>query len=249
MAWPTQRIAAFNDIKMATTITTEAVVLRTYNLAEADKIVVCLTRESGLLRGVAKGARKLKSRFGAGLEPFTIIRLRYRAHEERELVILEEAEIVRGYFAIAREPSSLETWAYLSELVLSLIPPHEPNPKLFDLFRACLSVLAEQPQEAPAIRVYFSIWLLKFSGLLPGWHLCLRCHAPLVPVVGVYIDGHYYMYCAACRPATARLWPLAAYTLLRATRQQGPAEFIERTRAGGLEELENMTRRLLQAAL
>ena len=51
---------------------TEALVLRTYNLAEADKIVVCLTRENGVIRGVAKGCRKLKNRFGAALEPFTL---------------------------------------------------------------------------------------------------------------------------------------------------------------------------------
>src|SRR5918911_1056053 len=47
---------------------TEAIILRTYNLAEADKIVVCLTRNSGVVRAVARGAKRLKSRFGAVLE-------------------------------------------------------------------------------------------------------------------------------------------------------------------------------------
>ena len=47
---------------------TEALILRTYNLAEADKIVVCLSRSAGLIRGVAKNCRKLKNRFGASLE-------------------------------------------------------------------------------------------------------------------------------------------------------------------------------------
>ncbi len=50
---------------------TEAFILRTYNLAEADKIVVCFSKEIGVLRGVAKGARRLKSKFGASLEPYT----------------------------------------------------------------------------------------------------------------------------------------------------------------------------------
>ena len=51
-------------------IETESIILRSYNLAEADKIVVLLTRDHGVVRGVAKGAKRLKSKFGSGLEPF-----------------------------------------------------------------------------------------------------------------------------------------------------------------------------------
>src|ERR1051326_7260358 len=67
-------------------VTTEAIVLRSYNLAEADRIVLCFTRAAGLIRGVAKGARRMRSRFGAGLEPFTLVRLEFREKENRELV-------------------------------------------------------------------------------------------------------------------------------------------------------------------
>ena len=56
-------------------IETESIILKTYNLAEADKIVLFLTRDHGVLRGVAKGAKRLKSRFGSGLEPFSIVML------------------------------------------------------------------------------------------------------------------------------------------------------------------------------
>ena len=56
-------------------VETEAFVLRTYKLAEADKIVLCLTREAGLVRGVARGARRLKSRYGASLEPIADVTL------------------------------------------------------------------------------------------------------------------------------------------------------------------------------
>ena len=58
-------------------IETEALVLKSYALGEADKIIVCLTRTEGLIRGVAKGAKRLKSRFGSSLEPFTVIDLDY----------------------------------------------------------------------------------------------------------------------------------------------------------------------------
>ena len=55
-------------------IETEGLVLKSYGLAEADKIVVFLTEEYGLVRGVAKGARRLRSKFGSSLEPFSIVR-------------------------------------------------------------------------------------------------------------------------------------------------------------------------------
>jgi DNA repair protein RecO (recombination protein O) len=57
----------------------QAFVLRTYKLAEADKICVLLTRQSGMLRGVAYGARKMRSRFGSSLEPFTEVSVSYFA--------------------------------------------------------------------------------------------------------------------------------------------------------------------------
>ncbi|MBD0370802.1 MAG: DNA repair protein RecO, partial [Pyrinomonadaceae bacterium] len=81
-------------------VETEAIVLRSYNLAEADKIVVCLTRSTGVVRAVAHGARRLKSRFGAGLEPFTFVQMSYHEKEGRELVTLRQLEIARSYFSL-----------------------------------------------------------------------------------------------------------------------------------------------------
>ena len=67
-------------------VDTEALILRTYNLAEADKIVVTLTRSAGLVRGVAKGCRKLRNRFGVSFELFTHIHFMFYEKENRELV-------------------------------------------------------------------------------------------------------------------------------------------------------------------
>ena len=77
---------------------TEALILRTYNFGEADKIVVCLTHKFGLIRGVAKGCRKLKSRFGAALEPFTVAKITYYQKENQELVSLNQVDIVKSHF-------------------------------------------------------------------------------------------------------------------------------------------------------
>src|SRR6476646_8363827 len=92
---------------------TEALVLRTYNLAEADKIVVSLTKSAGLVRGVAKGCRKLRNRFGASLEPFTHVDLTYYEKENRELVLIRQTEILRSHFNLSSDPSTVNGMAYL----------------------------------------------------------------------------------------------------------------------------------------
>lgn len=76
--------------------TADALVLRTYKLGEADRIVVFLTRDRGKKRGVAKGARRPRSRFTGALEPLTEVRVAYFEKERRELVGLNYAETVRS---------------------------------------------------------------------------------------------------------------------------------------------------------
>ena len=84
-------------------VETKAVVIQTFKLADADKIAVCMTEKAGLIRGVARGARRLKSKFGASLEPFTLIRLTYFEKESRELVTIKESEILKSYFGAAKD--------------------------------------------------------------------------------------------------------------------------------------------------
>src|ERR1041384_2453217 len=81
--------------------TADALILRTYKLGEADRIVVFLTRDRGKKRGVAKGARRPRSKFGAALEPMTEVRLAYFEKETRELVGLNYAEPVRSPLSLA----------------------------------------------------------------------------------------------------------------------------------------------------
>src|ERR1043166_8365500 len=123
-------------------VTTDAIVLRSYNLAEADRIVVCLTRSVGLVRAVAKGARRMKSRFGAALEPFTLIRLSFHERENRDLVALSSAEILTSYFNLNSRVESAELLAYMGELVAEFAPPHEADERLFRMLAACIESLA-----------------------------------------------------------------------------------------------------------
>src|SRR5437763_5523683 len=94
-------------------VSTEAIVLRSYNLAEADRIVVCLTRGAGLVRAVARGARRMKSRFGAALEPFSFINLVFYEKENRELVIISKRKFLNQILILQTSPVWLMGWVIL----------------------------------------------------------------------------------------------------------------------------------------
>lgn len=90
--------------------------IKSYSLAEADKIVVFLSQQQGLVRGVAKGAKRLKSKFGGILEPFTVAQITYFQKEERELVSISQIELVKSYFENAADPEFFQKFAYIAEL-------------------------------------------------------------------------------------------------------------------------------------
>src|SRR5258708_30030430 len=156
-------------------VNTDAIVLRTYNLAEADRIAVCLTRSAGLVRAVAKGARRMKSRFGASLEPFTLIRLAFYERENRELVSISNTEILKSHFDLAAQLEVSEILAYMGELVADFAPPHKANEKLFRMVSACIEALESAPESARLVLRYFAVWLLRLAGLFPDVLSCAEC--------------------------------------------------------------------------
>src|SRR6187455_1168027 len=138
---------------------TEAIVIKSYSLSEADRIVVFFTREFGLVRGVAKGAKRLQSRFGSTLEPFSTVRLEYFQKEERELVSIQSVDLLQSRFAIASDPDFLDLYSYIGDLLTDFSFPHDADEKLYRMLSACLSA-AENKHGLAAVGLYFELWLL-----------------------------------------------------------------------------------------
>lgn len=158
---------------------TEAVILRNMKLGEADKIVVALTKQEGVVRGVARGARKLKSKYGASLEPFTVVRLTFYEKEMRELVSISEAEILKSYFSLTRDDAVFTTLERMAGLVLEFAPLRAPDERFYRMFRACLEALEQEPLRAEDIALYSEVWVLRLSGFLPDLSRCASCQADL----------------------------------------------------------------------
>ena len=206
-------------------VTTEAIVLRSYNLAEADRIVLCFTRSAGLIRGVAKGARRMKSRFGAALEPFTLVRLEFREKENRELVTITGVEIMKSHFDLAADVECSEALGYMAELVNEFAPPHEANEKLFRMVSACFDALAAAPPMSKIVLRYFEIWILRLAGSFPDVTSCAVCGSALTTNEPVYLDFESAVRCGNCsRGVGTRLMPDIQQILISSQRL-GPSEF------------------------
>ncbi len=145
----------------------EAIILRSYPLREADLIVSCFTRDQGKLRGVAKRARRPGNRFGSGLERLSLVRLEYFQRENRELVNLDGCELISSAFEVADYATAVAL-DYLAEVSEHLLPPGEPNERFFRLLAAVTNRLRQAGGEAVWLAAaYFSLWAVRLSGFLP----------------------------------------------------------------------------------
>ena len=179
-------------------VETEGLVLRSYDLAEADRIVVLLTKEHGLVRGVAKGAKRLKSKFGSSLEPFSSVRVTYFQKDSVELVSLQKVELIRSSFRQAADPDFLQKFSYFSDLLVSMLPPHDPSELLYRMFGACLLTALPEPRAYTAVGVYFEIWLLRLGGYLPDWSRCRGCGESLEGKAELALSPDFHINCLNC---------------------------------------------------
>jgi len=233
-------------------VDTEALVLRTYNLAEADKIVVCLTKDAGLVRGVAKGCRKLRNRFGASLEPFTFVHLTYYEKENRELVSIRETEILKSNFNLSSDPSVVTALAYLGDLLIEFSPPHQTNELLFRMSTACFDAIGESPEDLQSVLRYFEVWLLKIEGFLPDLKRCAECHRIFNSDEPVFMSADLVMRCRSCSNGRGGSLSRGLHAHLRTTEKLSPGKFAEGSRevpAATKKEFAELTHQMISRVL
>ncbi len=144
----------------------DALILRTYKLAEADRIVVFLTRDRGKKRGVAKGARRTKSNFAGALEPLTHVRVAYFEKEQRELVNLNYSEASRSALS-SGTMEGLGCAAYFAELIDEWAAESHEDERLYRLGVSMVEAIAAGVPTEPLTR-YFEYWLLSLQGVYPA---------------------------------------------------------------------------------
>jgi DNA repair protein RecO (recombination protein O) len=159
-------------------LTSEAVVLRTWPVQEADLIVSFFTRDYGRVKGIAKSALKSRKRFGGALEPMTVVRAWFAERPRQELVRLDQLEIMRSPLSAPVDHARMAVLSFFAELLDEALPEHDPQETVF---RLLLAVLEQTTAEQPWMPLtYFSLWMTRLMGLLPDIGHCTACGETLV---------------------------------------------------------------------
>lgn len=198
---------------------TEAIVLRTTNFADQDKIVVFFSPDRGVLRGVAKGARKFGNRFGSSLEPMSVVRIFYYEKERRDLVTVSSCDLVESFFDVQKDPKTAFLLTYFAELIEEFAPARSKEDVLYRLLLAVLRCLNEGGDRA-FLAAYFEAWFLQANGFLPDLADCRKCRKPLISAwLSPKKDG---AFCPDCAPLKKEELPLETSAFVRWARKNPP---------------------------
>ncbi len=140
--------------------------LRSYNYGEADRVVLFFTEELGLLRGIAKGSRKLRSRIAGALEPLTLVKLMFVEKAGRELAVVTGCEAVRSLFAATDSVEVAGAAGVIVELTAEFHRDRDPNPAQFRLLELAQKALLAGV-EPGLVMHYAELFTLKLAGILP----------------------------------------------------------------------------------
>jgi DNA repair protein RecO (recombination protein O) len=189
------------------------VVLRTYRLGEADRIIVFLTEEHGKVRAVAKGIRRTKSKFGARLEPLTHVDL-LLWQGRSDLDIVNQVEVIDTFRAVREDLSRVAKGISLLEVTDQMAQERHPDPRLFTMLVGALRTLSDPASDPALLAPSFFLKALVLEGAAPVLDSCASCGEPDGVVELVAFDlvegGTLCRRCRQGRPMSA-----AALVLLR----------------------------------
>jgi DNA repair protein RecO (recombination protein O) len=216
----------------------DGVVLRTYKLGEADRIVVIYTRGRGKIRCVAKGIRRTKSKFGARLDPASVVHL--QCYEGRNLDIVTQVESREIFVDLRADLDRYGRAAVLLEIVDQVAVESESNPALYKLLTGALSELNRtgNPMVVPA----FVAKVLVLEGVQPYLEACVNCEATEDLVAMDVSQGG--VLCRNCRRGDA-VSPEALQALLLVFSGQIRAA-LDLTSEKVVNELEGLSARMIE---
>jgi DNA repair protein RecO (recombination protein O) len=153
---------------------TEAIILKTFPLGEADRLVSFLGRTSGRLRGVASGARLIKNRYGSTLEVLSHVQLWYVERETRDLVRIQQCELLESFNKSQSDYGLSTGLAMVSEIAERVLPEQEVADSMFRLLLLTVREIERRGSWQLPL-AYFAFWTVRLGGWLPPLDRCALC--------------------------------------------------------------------------
>jgi DNA repair protein RecO (recombination protein O) len=220
----------------------EAVVLRSWKLGEADRIVSLHTRGHGKVRGVAKGVRRTRSKFGARLEPTCHIAVQlYRGRGELDTIT--QVETINRFPSLRSDPGRFVRASALLEVTDQLAQDREPDVGRHVMLTRALATLDRQ--DSPLVVSGFFLKLLAHEGLQPELDLCVSCGAS-EPIEAIdFVEGG--VLCRSCR--RGRPVSEAALRLMRLMLGGGLGEALQEPASETTAEVESLATEAMESHL
>lgn len=213
---------------------TPAITLKSHKWGEADRIVTFYTLRLGKVRGIARGARRLKSRFGAALEPFVSCDLNVFEKAGDPLFRISQVDIREPFTALRGDLTLMSAAARIVNLVAALTPEGDPDPRIFDALADGLRSL-EHSRDAPLTALLFQIRVLGLTGFKPQIEQCSACGNTRMTGEPQFSPAAGGVICTLCaRRQPTRCLPLSpgSLALMRHALRWSPA-VLDRLRATG----------------
>ena len=177
---------------------TEAIILKTFPLGEADRLVSFLGRITGRLRGVAAGARRIKNRYGSTLQLLSHVQVWYVEKETRDLVRIQQCELLES-FNKAQSDYGLSTgMALVSEVTELVLPEQEASEPMFRLILLTVREIERRGDWSLPLS-YFAFWTVRLGGWLPRFDRCSACGKPFHAAPAFFGKWEPGLLCENCR--------------------------------------------------
>ncbi len=177
---------------------TEAIVLRSNDYSEADRILTLFTRTNGKLSAIAKGAKKSKRRFVGRLDLITCVEAMLFRNRSMEMVRLDDARLIDGYTELKADMERLGYASYMVELADEFTPPGEPNVTMFEHLKGFLGML-KGAESTESVARFFEIRLLDIAGLMPHLTGCVSCRKDMIEERMSFVMDKGGLLCRGCR--------------------------------------------------
>lgn len=238
-----------------TLLASDALILRTWPVNEADLVVSFFTRDYGKVKGVAKAALKSRKRFGGALEPMTLARAFFAERPRQELVRLDQLELLRSPLSAPVDYARAAVLSFYAEVLEESLQEHDSQETVF---RLVLAVLEQTTVEQPWMPLtYFSLWMTRLMGWLPDLTGCTQCGDRFAPGEASFHPQSDGLFCPLHRQGAGSLlsvdsWLLAQRILREPTTAFAPEAWPRRRgqdlRRFTLQSLERHLERRLRSA-
>ncbi len=162
------------DCRALASLATSAILLRSIDFGESDRVVTLLGRSTGCLGAIARGARKSQRRFGGGLGLCSVGEAALRERGGSELLTLERFDVTASFPSLGADITSMGHAAYVAELLTKLCAPRQAEPGIFDLAVSFLELLEASGPSETRLRA-FELALLECLGFAPALDVCAVC--------------------------------------------------------------------------